>query len=99
MLTKHSALARRIRSLRRDAAARRESGLLVAEGLHLAAEALASGAAIETAVVAPRLLETAEGRGLAAALRARGVPVEEASDATIDGLQEARTPQPVLLVV
>lgn len=99
MLSRHHALSKKVRLLRRDPEARRRSGLLVAEGIHLASEALTSAAAIETAVIAPRLLETAQGPALVEALRSRGVPVEEMSDETLDGLQDARTPQPVLLLV
>jgi len=90
---------RRLRALRRDRAARDAAGVLVAEGLHLAAEALAADAAIERALVAPSLEEQAEGRALLSALRARAVPVFAVDEAVMEGLQDARTPQPVLLVV
>jgi TrmH family RNA methyltransferase len=71
----------------------------VAEGTHLAEEALASGARIERAVVAPSLHEGEEGRALLDRLQARAVPVFEVDAAVMEGLQDARTPQPVLLVV
>ena len=73
--------------------------MLVAEGIHLTAEALAAGAALERAVIAPSLLEGAEGRALVDDLRERGVPLFEVDDPVMEGLQDARTPQPVLVVV
>lgn len=72
--------------------------MLVAEGVHLAQEALASGARIEVAVVSPRLHDDAEGRALERQLREAGVAVEQTSEATMDALQDARSPQPVLVV-
>lgn len=97
--SRSTAAIRRIRALRRDRSVRDAEGVFVAEGVHLALEALASGAPIETAVLSPRLARLAEGPGLRAGLEAAGVPVEEASDAVLDGLQDARTPQPIVLVV
>lgn len=67
----------------------------MAEGIHLAEEALRSGAAIETALVAPRL----EDRALRAALSRRAERFEEIPGELLDTLQDARTAQPVLLVV
>ncbi|HEX4823238.1 MAG TPA: RNA methyltransferase [Candidatus Polarisedimenticolaceae bacterium] len=99
MLTRRHPLVRQLRDLRRDAAARRDAGLLVAEGVHLVQEALASHATIETAVVVPRLRDLPEGRDLLDALRRRGVTIEEASDEVLDALQDARAPQPVLALV
>jgi TrmH family RNA methyltransferase len=90
---------RRLRALRRDRTARDAAGVLVAEGIHLAAEALAAGAPVERALVAPSLQEGEEGRALLEALRSHGIPVFEVDDAVMEGLQDARTPQPVLLLV
>jgi TrmH family RNA methyltransferase len=99
MLSRTHPVARRLRALRREPGLRAGEGVLVAEGIHLAQEALGAGAVIELAVTAPRLLESPEGRSLATRLREASVPMHEASDATIDGFQDARSPQPVVLLV
>lgn len=85
--------------MRGDAALREAEGVVVAEGIHLAMDALAAGAVIETAVVSPRLSESDEGRNLAGRLLAAGTAVHETSEAVLDGLQDARSPQPVVLIV
>jgi len=54
---------------------------------------------IERAIVAPSLQETDEGRALLARLDAGAVPVFEVETPVMEGLQDARSPQPVLLVV
>jgi TrmH family RNA methyltransferase len=92
-------LVRRLRSLRRDRKLRDTEGVLVAEGFHLAQEALRAGAAIETAVASPRLAEAAEGDALLSELEKAGVEVHTCSDALLATLQDAHSPQPVLLVV
>jgi TrmH family RNA methyltransferase len=99
MLSRSHPVAKRLRALRRDRSARESEGVFVAEGIHLAEEALAAGAPIELAVVAPRLEGTPPGRALLTRLTAAGIPVHEAADATVDALQDARSPQPVLLLV
>lgn len=99
MLSRTHPVARRLRALRTDRALRDAEGVCVAEGIHLAGEALAAGAAIEAAIVSPRLLENAEGRELARRLGESGVPTYESSEATLDGLQDARSPQPVVAIV
>lgn len=90
---------RRLRALRRDRAAREAEGVFVAEGVHLAQEALASGVSLAGAAVSPALVRSAEGRALRAALGEAGVPVAEVSEGVMEGLQDARSPQPVLVVV
>jgi len=99
MLSRTHALARRLRALRGDAALRKAEGVFVAEGIHLAMEALAAGASIEAAVVSPRLSESSEGRDLVLGLREAGILAQVSSQATLDGLQDARSPQPVVLIV
>jgi TrmH family RNA methyltransferase len=99
MLSRTHALARRLRALRGDAALRASEGVIVAEGVHLALEALKCGATIEAAVVSPRLSTSDEGRDLLLRLHASGIKVEESSEATLDALQDARSPQPVVLIV
>jgi len=90
---------RELRAMRRDPAARRAAGAFLAEGVHLAEEALAAGARIRHAVVSPRLGATEPGRRLLERLVASGAEGHEASDALMESLQDARSPQPVLCVV
>ncbi len=78
---------------------RDSEGVFIAEGIHLAMEALAANAAIEAAVVSPRLAQDGEGRELARRLLAAGIEVHECSAATLAGLQDARAPQPIVLIV
>jgi TrmH family RNA methyltransferase len=92
-------LVRRVRALRGDGALRAHEEVFVAEGMHLAREALEAKAAIEAAVASPRLSESIEGRDLARRLRAAGVPTHLVSDDLLESLQDARSPQPVLVVV
>jgi TrmH family RNA methyltransferase len=99
MLSRTHPIARRLRALRGDAAMREAEGVFVAEGIHLAVDALAAGAAIEAAVVSSRLAESGEGRDLARRLQEAGVLAHVTSAATLDGLQDARSPQPVVLIV
>jgi len=99
MLGRNHPLIRRLRALRRDAALRRSEQVLVAEGLHLAREAFAAGAAVERLVIAPSLEGKEEGRLLLDAARQRGVPVERVAERLMESLQDARSPQPVLSLV
>jgi TrmH family RNA methyltransferase len=99
MLSRSHPVVKRLRALRRDRSVRESEGVFVAEGVHLAEEALAAGAPVELAVVAPRLKGTPQGRDLVGRLTAAGIPVHETADATLDSLQDARSPQPVLVLV
>jgi TrmH family RNA methyltransferase len=72
---------------------------LVAEGLHLAREALTSGARIELVVVAPQFEQLAEGRELLALIEERSLDYVETSMSVLDSLQDARAPQPILMLV
>ena len=85
--------------MRKSAAARREQGLLIAEGVHLAREAIAAECELEAAVFDPRLAASGEGVGVLAALRERGVPCHEVAESVMDGLQDARSPQALVLMV
>ena len=98
-LSRGHADLRHLRALRRDREARAAAGVFVAEGMHLAQEALNQGAPVLRAVVSPALARSAEGRALLARLQERAVPTAEVEDTVMDGLQDARTPQPVLLLV
>ena len=71
----------------------------MAEGIHLAQDALAARAVIEGAVASPRLLETIEGRDLAKRIAALNTETLEASDDVLEGLTDARSPQPIVLIV
>jgi len=99
VLGRHHPELRRLRALRRDPGLRRAEAVFIAEGPHLAREALGAGAAIEFAVASPRLDRSAEGRSLRAAVAASRVPCLETSDATLDALQDVRSPQPIVLLV
>lgn len=99
MLGRGHALVRRIRALRRDPVLRRSERVLLAEGLHLAQEALAAAAPIEQVVVSSELGERAEGRRLLERIAAAGLPSNETSPEVLRSLQDARSPQPVLMVV
>jgi tRNA G18 (ribose-2'-O)-methylase SpoU len=63
-LGRHHPAIRRLRTLRRDAARRRAEGLFLAEGFHLAEEALRSRTSIEEALVSPRTTASKQGRRL-----------------------------------
>jgi TrmH family RNA methyltransferase len=93
------AVVRRTRGLIRERARRETDGLFVAEGLHLAGEALVAGASIESALLSPRLFRTDEGRKIARDLEARGAPLFEIADTVMGSITDARSPQPVVLVV
>jgi len=98
-LGRNNPTLRRLRRLRRDGALRREEGVLLAEGPHLAEAALASGLAIELAVYSSSLLDSDEGKGLHASLLERGIDCYETSAELLDSVQDARSPQPILLLV
>jgi len=98
-LSRTHALARRLRALRGDAALRESEGVFVAEGVHLALEALKTGASIEAAVVSPKLSESDEGYDLTLRLREAGILAHVSSQATLNTLQDARSPQPIVLIV
>jgi TrmH family RNA methyltransferase len=99
MLGRNHASLRRVRELRQDRHARDSERVFLAEGMHLADEALRAGADVESAVVSPRLVESEEGLALRRRLESAGIPVLETSDGVLASLCDARSPQPVLLVV
>ena len=59
------AIVRRMRTLIRERTRREADRLFVAEGLHLAGEALLAAAPIESALLSPRLFRSDEGREIA----------------------------------
>jgi TrmH family RNA methyltransferase len=98
-LGRHHATIRRLRALRRDAGLRRSERVFIAEGFRLADEALSAGAPVEFALIAPRALSDEAGRELVGRLERRGVEIRATSEAVMDGLQDARSPRPLLLCV
>jgi TrmH family RNA methyltransferase len=78
---------------------RERRGRTLAEGVRLVEEALASGVAVDGAVVSPALDGTPRGRALHEALTARGVHVEAVSDRDFAALADTEHPQGVLAVV
>ncbi len=89
----------RIRRLRKSRAAREEEAVFLAEGVHLAQEAVQHGAAIERALITRRLSTTGEGERLQSELERSPFPLAEISEKAMDSIQDTRSPQPVTLVV
>ena len=98
-LGRNHPLLKRARLLRKSPGARREQGLLIAEGLHVAREAIAAGCEIDAANLDPRLAASAEGLDVLAALNEHSVPCHEVAETVMDGLQDARSPQPLMLMI
>lgn len=92
-------IIRRLRALRDDPALRREQSVFLAEGVHLAQEALRSAADVELVVFSKRLSSREEGRALLRAVGQRRLNCAEADDALMDSIQDARSPQPILMLV
>lgn len=92
------ATVRLVRGLRRERVRRDAEGLFLAEGYHLAAEALASRVEVAFAIASPAIERSEEGVGLLDRLRKTGVAVHETADSVLESLQDARSPQPLLLV-
>jgi TrmH family RNA methyltransferase len=93
----HSVL-RRIRALRRDRDRLEAEGVVLAEGVHLVAEALRAGIPFEAVVVSPRLPSVPGGAALAQALGGSGVEPIVADDDEVRSVQDARSPQPVVAI-
>ncbi len=87
---------RRLRALRRDRRQAEQESVFIAEGIHLAQEALASDAEVELFAVAPELAARDEGRRLLERIESSGTPVIRMSRRTLESVQDARSPQPVL---
>lgn len=99
MLGKHHPLLRRARALRRDAGSRRSEGVFLAEGFHLAREALTCGDRVEAFLYSPGLLAFPEGPVLLRDIQASGLPCHETADATLAAVCDARSPQPIVCIV
>jgi TrmH family RNA methyltransferase len=98
-LGRHHPLLKRLRQLRRSPALRREEGRMLAEGLHLAEEALQAEAEIETVIFDPRLEATDEGQTLLKAFHRSGVPLGRVAASVMQGLQDAQSAQPILCLI
>lgn len=88
-------LVRRVRDVRDG----KEPGLVVAEGIRLVEDALASGVTIETSLVAPRLLRTDRGRALASALARKSRQTRDCADEVLARASALDTHQGVLALV
>ena len=91
-------LQRIIRDLGRKRG-RERRGLTLAEGVRLVEEAIAAGIALHGAAVSPALETTARGHSLKSALTARGVRLQEVSDAELADLADTEQPQGVVAVI
>ncbi len=98
-LGRHHPTVRRIRALRRDGARRRHEGVFLAEGVHLAFRALDHPGEIELVVGSPRLSESDEGRRLSEAIRNKHLSYVETTNAVMETLQDARSPQPITMII
>jgi TrmH family RNA methyltransferase len=93
-----SSLQTLIRDLRRRRG-RERRGLALAEGVRLVEEALAGGIAIRGAAVSATLESTTRGNTLKAALAARGIRLEDVSEAELEQLADTEHPQGVVAVI
>ena len=91
------ALLSTIRDLHRRKA-RERRGLALAEGIRLVEEMLAAGVACRGVAVGPALRETPRGVSLLRQLTARGIPVEEITDAEFSEVAATEHPQGVVAV-
>ncbi len=78
---------------------RDESGTFYIEGIRLVGQAVASGASVETCVVAPALLSSPYARGLADQLRVSGAVVLDVTPEVFRGLAMKDNPQGIGAVV
>ncbi len=78
---------------------RERRGLVLAEGVRLVEEVVAAGLEAKAVLVSPALRGTERGRALEAALRGRGLPIEDTTDDDLAKLAATEHPQGVLAVV
>jgi TrmH family RNA methyltransferase len=99
MLGRNHSLIRKLRALRREGELRRSERLFIAEGRHLALEALSKDAPVKLILISSRMRERAEDAALVDRVAALGLPLEETTDAILETLQDAGSPQPILALV
>jgi TrmH family RNA methyltransferase len=99
ILGRNHPLVKRIRALRRSAGARRSERLFVAEGTHLADEALRRGAPVECVVHAAGPEPPPEVDAILRRARAASIAVHAVRPDLMDALQDSRSPQPILALV
>ncbi|MBL8986696.1 MAG: RNA methyltransferase [Gemmatimonadetes bacterium] len=78
---------------------RERRGLVLAEGVRLVEEVVATGLECRAVLVSPTLRGTERGRALEASVRSRGLPIEETGDEELAKLAATEHPQGVLAVV
>jgi TrmH family RNA methyltransferase len=93
-----SSLQTLIRDLHRRRG-RERRGLALAEGVRLVEESVGSGITLRGAAVSPALESTTRGKALKATLLARGVQIEELTDADLDAVADTEHPQGVIAVI
>jgi TrmH family RNA methyltransferase len=93
-----SSLQTLIRDLHRRRG-RERRGLALAEGVRLVEEALATATTLRGAAVSPALEATTRGKALKAALRGKGIGIEEVTDQELDDLTDTEHPQGVVAVI
>jgi TrmH family RNA methyltransferase len=94
----NSSLQSLIRDLHRRRG-RERRGLALAEGVRLVEEAIAAGIPIRGAVASQALESTTRGKGLKAALAARGIRVEEVTDDQLVELADTEHPQGIVAAI
>jgi TrmH family RNA methyltransferase len=93
-----SSLQTTIRDLHRRRG-RERRGLALAEGIRLLEEVLETGIAIRGVAASPALESTTRGKALKAALEARGIRVEDVTEADLEALADTEHPQGVVAVI
>jgi TrmH family RNA methyltransferase len=93
-----SSLQTLIRDLHRRRG-RERRGLALAEGVRLVEEAVSSGIALRGAAISAQLESTTRGKALKATLVARGVQIEELTDAELEAIADTEHPQGIVSVI
>jgi len=96
LVSPRNARVRAALDLCRSAAARRESGAYLVEGIKLVNEAVQEGVPLLDLFVSPGLLRHEGGPGLLATLKEAGAPLLPVADGVMARLSESRSPQGIL---